>query len=60
MNKDGRMYEGETLFDAFDATQSAGILPRDDSWQFRVLMKFSRLPGILRKIRQRIPLLRGE
>ncbi len=49
--KDGLMYEGETLFDAFDATQSAGILPPDDSWPFHMLMKASRLPGILRKLR---------
>jgi len=57
---DGRLYEGETLFDAFDATQSAGILPRDDSWQFHALTKASRLPGILCKFRQRVPLLRGK
>ena len=58
--KDGRMYEGETVYDAFDATQSAGILPHDDSWPFRVLMNFSLLPGIIGKIRKRIPLRRGE
>ncbi|MCX5044320.1 hypothetical protein OG921_14200 [Aldersonia sp. NBC_00410] len=38
------MYEGETLFDFIDATQSAGILPSDESWQFHTLMQASRLP----------------
>jgi hypothetical protein len=56
-NQDRRMYEGETLFDAFDATQSAGILPRDDSWQFHALMKATKLLVTLRNIRQRAPLL---
>lgn len=37
-NADGLMCEGETLFDLLDATQSAGVLPSDDSWLFRALM----------------------
>ena len=46
-NADGLMYEGETLFDLLDATQSAGVLPSDDSWLFRALMGASRLPRVL-------------
>lgn len=50
-NKDGLMYEGDTSYDIFEATQCAGILPRDDSWQFRALMKTTKLLGALRKIK---------
>lgn len=42
-NKDGLMYEGETLWDFIDATQSAGILPSADSRIFRALMGASKL-----------------
>lgn len=42
-NKDGLMYEGETLWDFIDATQSAGIMPSADSWLFRALMGASKL-----------------
>lgn len=42
-NKDGLMYEGETLWDFIDATQSAGILPAGDSTVFRALMRASKL-----------------
>lgn len=44
---DGLMYEGETLFDLLDALQSAGVVPADDSWQFKAVARASRLPGIL-------------
>ncbi|WP_040693596.1 nuclear transport factor 2 family protein [Nocardia vinacea] len=52
---DGRMYEGETLFDLLDAMQSAGIVPAEDSWQFRAITHASRLPSILRNARNTIP-----
>ncbi len=55
---DGRMYEGETLFDFIDATQSAGILPGGESWQFKAMMKASRLPGLLREAKGKLPLFR--
>jgi hypothetical protein len=38
-NTDGLMYEGETLFDVFEATQSVGLLPGPASWQFRTLLR---------------------
>lgn len=57
---DRRMYEGETLYDMLDAAQSAGILPRDDSWLFHALMKSTKLLGTFRNIRQRAPLLHSK
>lgn len=48
-NKDGLMVEGETLYDFLDGVQRAGILPRDDSWQFRTLMAASKLPALASK-----------
>ncbi len=58
-NADGLMYEGETLWDFIDATQSAGILPADDSWLFKVLMSASRIPRITQKIKRHVPFLGG-
>lgn len=52
-NADGLMTEGETLWDFIDATQSAGILPRDDSWPFRMLMNASRIPALVGRLRPR-------
>jgi hypothetical protein len=49
-NADGLMEEGETLYDFLDATQRGGVLPRDDSWQFRALMAASKLPALLARI----------
>ncbi|MBJ8344633.1 nuclear transport factor 2 family protein [Antrihabitans sp. YC2-6] len=54
-NSDGLMYEGETLFDILDGTQSAGILPAGDSWQLRALMRASYVPGIIQDLRRRLP-----
>jgi hypothetical protein len=47
-----RLADGETLYDAFDALQSATLLPRDDSWQFRALLRVARL-GLLAKQKRR-------
>ena len=58
-NKDGLMYEGETLWDFIDAAQSSGILPSENSWIFKTLMKSSRLAGILQKAKQHVPFLGG-
>ena len=58
-NADRLLYEGETLWDFIDATQSAGILPADDSWQFRTLMGASRLAGMAQWARQHVPFCRG-
>lgn len=55
-NADGLMYEGETLFDLLDATQSAGVLPSDDSWLFRALMSASRLPRLVQNARRTLRL----
>ncbi|MGB3334625.1 MAG: nuclear transport factor 2 family protein [Mycobacterium sp.] len=55
-NTDGLMYEGETLFDLLDATQSAGVLPSDDSWLFRALMGASRLPRLVQNARRTLRL----
>lgn len=54
-NADGLMYEGETLFDLLDATQSAGIVPSGDSWQLRALMKASYVPSALQDLRRALP-----
>lgn len=53
-NKDGLMEEGETLYDFLDGVQRAGILPRDDSWQFRTLMAASKIPAATRKLSKRL------
>ncbi|MFW0793024.1 nuclear transport factor 2 family protein [Gordonia sp. CPCC 205515] len=53
-NADHLMAEGETLYDFLDATQRAGILPRDDSRLFRVLMSASKLPVVMRDLTRRI------
>ncbi|CAJ1497003.1 nuclear transport factor 2 family protein [[Mycobacterium] holstebronense] len=55
-NADGLMYEGETLFDLLDATQSAGVLPSDDSWLFRAPMGASRLPRLVQNARRTLRL----
>lgn len=52
-NEDGLMEEGETLYDFLDATQRGGVLPRDDSWQFRALMSASRIPALVRRFTSR-------
>ncbi|MEV5834459.1 nuclear transport factor 2 family protein [Nocardia sp. NPDC052112] len=49
----GLMCEGETLYDAFDVTQRAGILPRDGSWQFRALLGTSKIPALLSRFGKR-------
>jgi hypothetical protein len=54
-NGDGLMYEGETLFDAFDATQSSGLLPGPASWQFKALL---RATGLAVAARKAVPVLR--
>lgn len=51
-NADGLMYEGETLFDLLDATQSAGVLPSDGSWLFQALVGASRLPRMVQNARR--------
>lgn len=48
-NAQGLMEEGETLYDSFDAMQRGGVLPRDDSWQFRMLFAASRIPVLTRR-----------
>ncbi|MYR08237.1 nuclear transport factor 2 family protein [Gordonia sp. SID5947] len=53
-NAEGLMEEGETLYDFLDGVQRAGILPRDDSWQFRTLMAASKVPAITRRMGQRL------
>ncbi len=55
-NSEGLMYEGETLFDLLDATQSAGVIPADDSWQFKALMEASRVPSMMQKVRGMVPI----
>lgn len=57
-NSDGLMYEGETLWDFIDATQSAGILPADDSRLFRAIMGASRFASMAKRARQYIPFLK--
>ncbi|WP_024794025.1 nuclear transport factor 2 family protein [Tomitella biformata] len=54
---DGLMCFGETLWDFMDMAQSAGIAPRDDSWQFKALMQAARLPALGNRLRRRVPFL---
>jgi hypothetical protein len=56
-NSDGLMYFGETLWDFMDMAQSVGLVPRDDSRQFKLLMRVAALPGLVQKTRNRIPLI---
>jgi hypothetical protein len=51
---EGLMEEGETLYDAFDVMQRAGLLPRDSSWQFKALFSASRIPPLLDGARRRL------
>jgi len=59
-NREGRMYEGDTSYDIFEATQAVGIMPSDDSWAFHAMLKSTKLIGTLRNLRQKIPLLHGK
>ena len=53
---DGLMYFGETLWDFMDMAQSTGLVPRDDSWQFKALMRMSGLPSLVQRVRnQAVP-----
>lgn len=54
-NSDGLMYEGETLWDFIDATQSAGILPSAESPVFRALLGASKLAQVVKQTRERLP-----
>jgi len=54
---DGKLREGETLFDFIDGAQNAGILPSGDSWQLNTMFRASRIPHYLAKAKRR---LRGE
>ena len=54
-NTDGLMYEGETLWDFIDATQSAGIMPSDESWLFKTLMKSSKLLSVAQGVKRSVP-----
>lgn len=47
-NADGLMYEGETLWDFIDATQSAGLMPSADSFAFKGLLGASKLVRLTR------------
>lgn len=53
-NKEGKMCFGETLWDFIDATQSAGILPADTSWQFKALMGASKAGRFVNQLKERI------
>lgn len=55
-NEEGLMEEGETLYDLIDGTQRAGVLPRGDSWQFKLLFGASRVPAAVDDIKRRIGL----
>ncbi|NPV60822.1 MAG: nuclear transport factor 2 family protein [Actinobacteria bacterium] len=52
-NKDGLMYKGDTSYDIFEGLQAAGILPRDDSFLFKAMLKPTRLVGLWRSLRER-------
>ncbi|MBJ7328624.1 MAG: hypothetical protein JHC95_01935 [Solirubrobacteraceae bacterium] len=55
-NADGLMQEGETLYDFLDATQRGGVLPADDSWQFKLLMGASKIPAAVQDVRRKVGL----
>ncbi len=42
-NTDGLMYEGETLYDLVDATQTAGLLPGPGTWKFHTMLQAASL-----------------
>ncbi|MET9202670.1 nuclear transport factor 2 family protein [Gordonia sp. NPDC003585] len=52
-NTDRLMEEGETLYDFIDATQRAGILPRDDSRVLRAAFAASKIPVSVQRLTQR-------
>ncbi len=58
-NADGLMYEGETLWDFIDATQSAGIMPADDSWLFKTAMGATKFVRMAKNVKQSIPFLKS-
>jgi hypothetical protein len=53
-NTDHLMYEGETLFDGFDAAQSAGLLPGPRSWRFRTIMRAASAGTAITRARRRV------
>ncbi|MEZ0362453.1 nuclear transport factor 2 family protein [Mycobacterium sp. pUA109] len=53
-NDDGLMEHGETLYDAFDVLQRAGVMPRDDSWQVHTLFGASRVLATATRLKRRL------
>jgi hypothetical protein len=53
-NEDGLMDEGETLYDSFDVLQRAGILPRDESWQFHTLVAASKVTSTVQRVKREL------
>lgn len=54
-NAAGKLYKGESLWDAFDAMQMSGLLPKDDSIAFRSIMGAARIPAAAARLRNRLP-----
>ncbi len=55
-NRDGLMYKGDTSYDIFEALQTVGILPRDDSPVFKGILKTTKLVSALYGLRNKVPL----
>ena len=52
---DGRLGDGETLWDAFDAMQMSGLFPKADSIQFKLVMNAAKLPNLAARVRRHLP-----
>ncbi len=57
-NKDGLMYKGDTSYDIFEALQTVGILPSDESRRFKAVMGSTRVLVALRNSWRKIPFLK--
>lgn len=59
-NRDKLMYKGDTSYDIFEALQTVGILPGDDSWKFHAIMSSTRVLVALRNAWQKITSLKRD
>ncbi|WP_196054829.1 nuclear transport factor 2 family protein [Nocardia aurantiaca] len=51
-NADGMLYRGETIWDAFEGLQGAGVFPKAGSLQFKLLMKVLEVPNTAARLRR--------
>lgn len=58
-NADGKLFHGETLWDAFEAMQMSSVLPSDDSLAFKVLMQAAGVGALAARVRRNLPIIGG-